>query len=401
MSLLFPYFVCAQETVQSAEVREAEKARLLLTSEIQLLAANLLDELVYSWLKNPPFQSPSPVVLMGVGVPLGMGSGLTTFLENHLFNLLIKNPAAQVKPAYCPECANLLFVAGKDGTFLAHGADFPEVLARARGNSGAGHALYLDFEAEGSSLVLRAKIVDLKGEPGVITAAFALSSSTSAGSLLRSPDRLRSVEDTRKEYVDILSGRSRFEFPVRIITRIFANPTGNVSSPQGGVPVTMPAVAPFIWLELGGEATFSQERLWMGGVSFGYTTLSEAHEGWSAGARLARLVSGDSRSFLHPDAYAFFGASVFNFSGTDATSFQKGQTPPPSEIIRLAQGAKPRASYGAFKFGLEAKIKNRFSASGFAETIPAFGNNYQFLGEYFSVGGFRFQCLGLEVGLWF
>ena len=53
---------------------------------------------------------------------------------------------------------------------VTRGYDDPEALAQAGVSSGAKHALFLDFEAEGASLVLRARITTLDQSLRIVSA---------------------------------------------------------------------------------------------------------------------------------------------------------------------------------------------------------------------------------------
>ena len=90
--------------LEDARDAELTRARGEVANQVQLSAYDLLDELVYGWVTEPVFASPTPVVLASVTVPVGLGTGMQGLLENHLANLLIENPATNIQLSHCPSC---------------------------------------------------------------------------------------------------------------------------------------------------------------------------------------------------------------------------------------------------------------------------------------------------------
>ena len=373
------------------EIAQAEKLRLQISSQIQLLAAGLLDDLVFQWTQSSPFSQDTPLILASLSVPSGMGTGMEVFLENHFYNLILNHAQSRIKVFHCPQCQAYLIHSNSDYTVLSKGFSQPEVLKKLGSSGAINHALFLDFEAEGTALVLRARITTLQPDLPIVHAK-SLSTSTSSGSLLRDSAHLKSPEEARKEYIDLLSNRDRFVFPIRFIVRQYSSPEGR-DLVAGTVP-------PYVWVEGGAETWFTQAQVWSGGLNFGFTQLDRAHEGWSFGGRISRLVFAEARSFVRPDLYLFGGATGFSLKGIDTVAFRT-QTPSLRDLTLDKLQQEPRSNFSAWKFGAEARIKNRFSTSIFTETIPSLSGQKAGLGSYFDVGPMSFQCIGMEVGLWF
>lgn len=383
--LLVPLAARADEGT-TLEEQQAERLRAEVANQIQLQAAELLDELVFGWTKEPPFESPAPTVLAGVSVPVALGTGLEASLENHFAGLVVKNPQARVQLVHCPACSAWVVHSGAKGTVVSRGFDDPEALAKAGVSSGAKHAVFLDFEAEGSSLVLRARITTL--DPSLrIVSAKTLSTSTSVPALLRDGERLKSVAETRKEYLEVLGGRGLLVFPVRVAVKTFAPGTSGTS-----------ISTPFLWVMGGAEAAFSRGRAWTASLNLGFTWLPSAHVGVMAQGRLSRLLTGSSTSLTWPDLYAFVGGGVFFVQGRSALIF-RDTTPTIDEILNLNQNNEPRTTLGMFTVGLELRVKNRIGVGAYLETYPAVTNTdnigtvVQFL--------FNFQAFGVEVSFCF
>jgi hypothetical protein len=367
---------------RAAVEAELDELRGEVAAEIQLRAYDLLDELVYEWTQHPPFAAPTPVVLASVTVPVGLGTGLEALVENHFATLVLQNPTTRMTLVYCGECTAVLVHSGAKGTVVSRGVDDPAALARFGTASTSRHALFLDFEGEGESLVLRARVTSL--EPMLpIVYARTLTSATSASAMLRDPARLTSAAEARREYLEAIEGRGVFTVPVRLAVRSYSK--GN----------TQATILPFIWLEAGVEVGFTQARAWIGSLSLGYSYNPSTHDGWLASARIARLVSGRVRSLTQPDLYLFLGVSAINVRGQDAQMFELNP-PPLTNIVAGSKGDRPSATFAAWKVGLELRVKNRIGASFFLESLPML-QSAPALGSYLDVGFTKFQTMGAEV----
>lgn len=376
----------ADSTLSDAQQAQLEALRGEIAAQIQLQAYDLLDELVFGWTEQPVFALETPLVLADVSVPVGFGSGMQALIENHFAALIVKNPRTRVALTHCPQCTAVVVHSGARGTIVSRGVDEPEALSTAGTLSGSRHALFLDFEVEGSALVLRARITRL--EPTLpILYAKTLSTSTSAPALLRSGDRLKSAAEAHQEYVDALRGRGLYLVPIRIGVRTYATGSAQVKA------------TPFPWLQVGVEGSLSQARSWMGSFSVGFSWAPELHTGWLAQGRVSRLISGSASSLTGPDLYAFVGGSVISIHGQSALAFQD-QIPDLDDLLGLLAGREPDATFGAFQLGLELRIKNRIGAGVFLESLPAMGDAPA-IGDYLDLGLIQFHSLGVEVSFCF
>jgi hypothetical protein len=384
---VLPTAVAAAESpISEAQQAQLEALRGEIAAQIQLQAYDLLDELVFGWTEQPVFALETPLVLADVSVPVGFGSGMRALIENHFAALIVKNPGTRVALTHCPQCTSVVVHSGARGTIVSRGVDEPEALSTAGTLSGSRHALFLDFEVEGSALVLRARITSL--EPALpIVYVKTLSTSTSSPALLRTGDRLKSAAEAHREYVDALQGRGLYLVPIRIGVRTYAG---------GNAPIK---AAPFPWLQAGVEGSLSQARSWMGSFSVGFTWAPQLHTGWMAQGRVSRLISGSSSSLTGPDLYVFLGGSVISIHGQSALAFQD-QIPDLDDLLQQLNGREPDATFGAFQLGLELRLKNRIGAGFFLETLPAM-NDAPAIGDYLNLELIRFHSLGVEVSVCF
>ena len=382
----------AEEAIQLAETR-AEVA-----AELQLMAADLLDEFVFGLKTNPVFAGRANVVLAGVAVPYGYGAGLSAFLENHLAELIIQNRDTGIDLIHCPDCTALVTHSSPNGTVMGRGLQLNEVLARTGANSVAKHALFIDFEAEKSQLVLRGRITEIRNNLPIVYAR-TIANSTTSPALLRQSANLKSAAEARSEYLAVLRERPFFSFPVRVSVFNFAVPDDRVNPTTGRLPTSgLVTVPPLVWFLVGAEAAFSQSRVWTAEFNLGITNQIDSHDGWMAGGRFSRLISGRMRSLTEPDLYLVLGGGVLSLRGNSAAAFRKS-TLNLAEVLSDRNLSQSRASFASYRLGLEARVKNRVSLSAFLESMPAFSDSANF-GKYLDAG-LSFQTAGMEVGFWF
>ncbi len=377
--------VAAEPTITEAQQAQLEALRGEIAAQIQLQAYDLLDELVFGWTEQPVFALETPLVLADVSVPVGFGSGMRALIENHFAALIVKNPRTRVALTHCPQCTSVVVHSGARGTILSRGVDEPEALSKAGTLSGSRHALFLDFEIEGSALVLRARITSL--EPALpIVYAKTLSTSTSSPALLRSGDRLKSAAEAHREYVDALQGRGLYQVPIRIGVRTYA---------AGSAPVS---ATPFPWIQAGVEGSLSQARAWTGSFSVGFSWAPQLHTGWLAQGRVSRLLSGSASSLTAPDLYAFVGGSVISIHGLGAVVFQD-EVPDLNDLLSQLTGGGLSSTFGALQLGLELRLKNRIGAGVFLESMPLM--DAPAIGDFLDLGVITFRSLGVEVSVCF
>ncbi|MGC4120592.1 MAG: hypothetical protein QM765_39635 [Myxococcales bacterium] len=390
---LAPSSARADELATQVRRAQLEELRGLVASQIQLQAFDLLDELVYGWTQQPPFAQDTPLVLADVSVPIGFGSGMQALIENHFISLAIKNPGTKVTLAHCPQCLALVVHSGEKATVVARGFDAPGALSAAGLESGSRHALFLDFEIEGASLVLRARVTSL--EPALpIVWAKTLSTRTSTPALLRSGEHLKTAEEARKEYLDTLENKLGITIPVRVAVRSFA-------APNPGQTIALRTV-PFVWIQTGLEVPFTQARAWTASVMGGVSWAPSVHTAWLAQARISRLLTGTSTSLTHPDLYVFLGGAVMGIYGLGALAFDS-QAPSIDQLTAQLLGQtfiNAQTIVGAFHLGLELRAKNRIGISFFAESLPGLDQAVG-VGNFADLGIFKIHSLGAEVSFCF
>lgn len=379
--------VSAASPLEKAEVAELERLRARVADQVQLSAYDLVDELVWTWTHDPVFPDPTPVVLAGVTVPVGLGTGMQALLENHIAHVIGQNPSANVQLVHCPACTAVVVRSGPEGTLVARGVDQPEVLAELGARTGQ-HALFVDVEAEGAWLVLRARITRLTPDLPIVW-SHTLATSTSSPALLRDGSDLKSAADARDEYLRALRERGPVFIPLRLAVKTYARNQG-----FGGVPAP-----PFAWLQTGIELAPTQGRAWTGSVLVGYSFVPQAYQGIMAQGRVNRLLTGRVRSTVRPDVYLFGGVAVTSVWGPATASFRR-ELVTADDILQDQDLEGPRTSFGSLQLGLELRLGSRLGFSTYLEMLPDLVRS-QNIGHYVRVFGTEWQCLGSEVSFWF
>lgn len=373
----------AANPAEEAQLAELDRLRAEVAGQVQLSAYDLVDELVLGWKTEPVFAQPMPVVLAGVTVPVGLGTGLEALLENHLAAVLAENPATNVQLVHCPTCTAVVVHSGPEATVVSRGVDDPATLEKLGGGTGK-HALFVDVEAEGTWLVLRARLTRLTPDLPIVWSR-TIASSAGTPALLREPHDLKSADEARKDYLAALQARGPLTIPVRVAVRTYAEPedAANVAAP------------PFIWLQTGVELGASDARAWTASVLAGYSFVPDAYQGLMVQARVSRLLTGRSRALTHPDLYFFAGTAVLTMWGPATAPFREDVLTA-DEFLTDLDGDVPRNTLGAVHFGLDLRLGNRLGMSAFLETLPArnYADNF---GDYVRVLDIGFQSFGTEV----
>ena len=342
----------SETTVDEENRAKVELLRAEIANQVQLHAFDLLDELVFSWKEAPPFASSTLVILADVVAPVSYGSGFEALIENHIAQLLIANAEANMALAHCPACHALLVHSGESGTVISRGVDQPKSLAKLRGQSGAEYALFLDFEAEGTSLVLRARVTRLDDELRIVYAR-TMTTRLSPAPLLRKSSRLVSAEQAREDYEALLDGRGPIAIPVRMVLSAFAPNTDGL-----GFPIPIP------WLQAGAELSLGQARAWTGSLMVGATFLPQFQSGIMVQARFHRLLTGSSYSLTSPNLYASVGVALAGLAGPGAALLVPVSENPITNLLGSF------ATYPSVQAGLELRFNQRISACVIIESMP-------------------------------
>jgi hypothetical protein len=323
--------------------------------DLRLVAADLVDEVVYSWLQNAPVSGPTPLVVAEVEAPIGIDQRFDEDIENHLFEVLRANPSLKLQLVHCSVCRNWVTVSTPKRTLIGNALGQPEGRELLREMPHL-HALSLHFEVVGSELILWAEIYEIQ-PPQKVVWARRFSESSSARTVLREPTHLVSISEAREEQRKILLGRDTLQAVTRFPIRNFSSK----ESEKG-------AAAPLIFLEQSFEASLAPKYDRRAGLSVGLTSLRGTMQGWSFGAHYMQLLLRNEPSLTNPDLYVKAGVNYLRLEGPGAAVFGESQI----DVARLMNNSEdPKASLTAWQIGLEARVKYRFGLGAFLEYIPA------------------------------
>lgn len=331
------------------------RAEEVIRLDLRLLAADLVDELVYTWIQNPPFAAPTAVVLAEISAPIGIDQRFNETIENHLYEVLRANPTLPIELVHCSFCHQWVAATTREKTVIGRGIDQPGAAAQLS-QFPAPYALSLHFDVIDRELFLRAELFETKSPQKIFWAKRFLTS-TARRALLREPRRLVSIDEARAEQTRLLQGRDT----IRAVTRV---PVRNFVAKDKGVGSEIP---PLIFLEQSFEAVLAPHYDRRLGVAAGITSIKGSHQGWSVGGYFQQLIGRPEPNLMNPDLYFRAGVNYFRLEGPGATVFSQGQL----DVARLVNSKEPpRASLTSWQVGLEAHVKHRFGLSAFVEYVP-------------------------------
>lgn len=329
--------------------------------DIRLMAADLVDELVYSWIKDPPFPEKKGLILAEITAPLALDERFSILVENRLYELLRLNPQLPVELQHCGLCRNFVAKSTPEGTVISRGIDQPEVLSNLMTTNPNRLGLSLNFEAEGRELVLRAYLFELQGQQPIIWAK-AFSTSTSAPRALREAAPLISLEAARDMQRQLLAGRDPFELSSRITVRQFSS-SGAFSLP------------PLVFFEQSIESLTLPRRNLRAALTLGVTSIPDSMMAWSAGGHVAWLLFAREPHLFRPDYYWFIGGHYLRMRGPDAALYGSSEF----DINQLINSdSEPKATLTSWRTGFEVHIKHRLGVMIFLEDLPLLKKNKNF-----------------------
>lgn len=354
-----------------------EVAEEVIHLDIRLMAADLIDELVYSWAKTPPLGDKVNVVLTDVDAPIGLDERFGYTVENRLFELIQMNAGISVDLVHCPACVNWVGKSTRQGTILGRGYTMPDSLSELVANVSALKGLSLVFEAEGRELVLRAQIYNLEAPQSILWAR-TFTTSMSARRLLRDGAPLISLEAAREEQRALLERRDPLEISTRVVIRNF---NGRSDAPLSALPL------PFA--EQSFEGILLPDRKYRAAITLGFTSIQSSLSAFSVGGHLAGLIFTQKPRLALPDLYYFFGAHYVRMRGPGAAAFSGEQID--VNTFRSTSN-EPKASLSTWRLGLELHMKHRFGVLAFLENIPILDNSKVVAQDYLL--GLPYHCYG-------
>lgn len=326
----------------------------IIFSDLRLMAAELIDDMVYSWTKDHPTQPNASLVLADLSAPVGLDTRFNDLVENRLYELLQKHPQLTLKLIHCSACQQWMTVSTPQRTTISRGIDQPETLEGLKKLSPGALGLSLQFEARDRELFLLAQIFEIS-PPQKIVWAKRFSTTMGVRQTLREANPLISLEEARQAQNQILQGRE----PMKLITRLQIH-NFKSKSDLGGIP-------PLIFAEQSLEGEILPYRNQRAGISVGVTSLKDSLSGWSFGGRYSHLMFRQTPSLVYPDFYWFVGVQYLRLQGLGAALFAEDQI----DLAKLLkENEDPKASHTVYQFGFEALIKYRFGITVYWEYFP-------------------------------
>ncbi len=331
-----------------------ESKEEIIFRDLHIMAAELVDDMVYSWLKNPPFSNQTQVTIVEITAPVSLDNRFNTVIENRLYELFQKNPQLKIELVHCSSCSQIVSYSNSEKTIISRGIDQPEVLNGILKLAPKTMALSLNFEVQEREIYLQSHIFEL-APPQKILWAQKYSTSMGVRASLREATPLLSLESAREIQNKILIGRE----PLKFISRL------QIHNFETDENYTLP---PLLFGEQSLEGEILPERNQKFGLSVGVGSVRDSYSGWTVGGRYSKLMFRDSPSLIHPDMYWFLGVQYMRLQGPGAAVFAENQL----DLNKLINSDDdPKASLTNYQFGFEALIKYKFGLSVYLEFIPA------------------------------
>jgi len=359
-------------------VRAAEEPLRL---DLRFTAADLVDEMVHTWLRTMPFTASTPLIVAEIDAPIGLDARFAEAVENHLFEVLRANPKVPVELVHCSLCRQWIAVSQPKKTVIGRALAQPEGI-EILGKYPQLVALGLHFDVVGADLVLWAEVYEVKAPQRVVWSR-RYTQSTSARAVLQDPHHLMSLSEARAEQQRLIKGRDLLQAVTRFPIRAFA------AQDQGGGRNQVP---PLIFLEQSLEAILTPERARRLGLGIGLTSLQGSLQGWSFGAHYAQLLGRKEPSLSQPDLYLIAGVNYLRLEGPLAAVFSQNQLDIPAILHNKED---PRASLTAWQIGIEAHVKHRFGFNVFIEYIPQLQDSQVIATQKFIVPFHAFGAAGV------
>ena len=363
-------------------VRADDQAPIRL--DLRLMASDLVDDVIYSWLQNPPVSGPADFIVAEIDAPIGIDKRFETDIENHLYELVRANPRLPISLVHCAVCRQWMAVSGPKRTIIGRALEQPEGQEQLSHYPHL-HALSLHFDVVGTDLVLWAELYEVASPQRVVWSQ-RFAHNTSARVLLRDPHHLISIPEAREEQKRILAGRETIQAVTRFPIRTFkgAGSTGGATQ-----------VPPLLFLDQSLEAILSPHRNKRAGLSLGVTSIKGSMQGWSFGTSYQQLLFRDEPSLTEPDLYLRAAVTFMRLEGPGSAVFSGNQI----DVAHLINSNDDvRASLTTYQIGLEAHIKYRFGVSVFLEYIPQLEDSQVIATQHLLI---PFHSLGVSgVFLW-
>lgn len=350
-------------------------------SDLRLLASELIDDMVYSWLKEPPVAANMSIVLADISAPVGVDARFNDLIENRLYELFSKNPDLSLKLVHCSACQQWVTITNPHRTILQRGVDQPEALKGFLLLSPNALALSLQFEAREREIILLAHIFELTGSQKIVWAK-RFSTHMGLRQTLREANPLLSLNEARQIQNQILEGRE----PMKLVSRFHVH-NFQSQSKLGAIP-------PLLFAEQSVEGEVLPWRKQRLGLSVGMTSIKDSLSGWSLGGHYSQLMFRETPSLIYPDLYWFFGLNYMRLTGLGAAVFGEDQI----DLAKLLkENEDPKTSHTIYQIGFEVFIKHRFGMNVYVEYFPALKNSkviqeQSFIFPYHALGtGMVFQ----------
>ena len=277
MDILRILFIALFYTTNAYGIAESgyltmERSRLTAANQIQLYAVDMIDDLIYEWITNPPFNEATNLSLVSLDVPMGLNPRMKGILENHFYSLMAEHGETGIAISHCRSCTQLTAYNSGSQTIYGQGYDvLPRNKLTLPQNA---KLLFLDFSVDDHYMILRVKVVDDTPRKQVLYAKTIVKSSSEAP-LLREDKNIVSKKQAREQYLKMLKKDYVYAVPLTLDVYSFEA----ADDAQVGI-------IPMVWWDISVEGGASMDRTWLFSAGAAFAYLPDSYAAFRMSGRL-------------------------------------------------------------------------------------------------------------------
>lgn len=340
-----------------------ERSRLTAANQIQLYAVDMIDDLIYEWIENPPFNDQTNLSLVSLDVPMGLNPKMKGILENHFYALMAEHGETGIKISHCRSCTQLTAYNSGSQTIYGQGYDVlpTDQLALPKKSK----LLFLDFSVDDHYMILRAKVVNNTDEKEVLYAKTIVKSSSEAP-LLRDNKNIVSKEEARKQYLKML--RKDFVYSVPLSLDVYSFEASDDA--QVGI-------IPLVWWDISVEGGASMDRTWLFSTGVAVAYLPDTYSAFRLGGRLLYRLDSGYFSMARPRTYLFSDLAFSRITGAGVAAIVDDSIVTPGNIIASEEGNDNdlETIMVGIKFGVQLRVNRLYRFSAYIQALPSEDGN--------------------------
>ena len=368
MDILRILFIALFYTTNAYGIAESgyltmERSRLTAANQIQLYAVDMIDDLIYEWITNPPFNEATNLSLVSLDVPMGLNPRMKGILENHFYSLMAEHGETGIAISHCRSCTQLTAYNSGSQTIYGQGYDvLPRNKLTLPQNA---KLLFLDFSVDDHYMILRVKVVDDTPRKQVLYAKTIVKSSSEAP-LLREDKNIVSKKQAREQYLKMLKKDYVYAVPLTLDVYSFEA----ADDAQVGI-------IPMVWWDISVEGGASMDRTWLFSAGAAFAYLPDSYAAFRMSGRLLYRLDSGYYSMARPRTYLFSDLAFSRLTGPGVAVVADDSKLTPVNIIANEENKENdlETILVGIKFGVQLRINRLYRFSAYIQTLPSENGN--------------------------